>query len=164
MARAYTAAVTVDDPDGASQSGVHVMPVRVHWGMCDPAGIVYFPRFFELFHQAMETWFSDRLAAEYDVLIVERKIGFPAVHTEADFRRPTCFGETIAVELRVRETGHTSIAFDYLVRAHEEPSDVRATGHTVCVVMDLDPSRPTFRRAIPMPQDLRDKIEAFRRG
>jgi 4-hydroxybenzoyl-CoA thioesterase len=138
------------------------MPVFVHWGLCDPAGIVYFPRFFELFHQAMETWFFDGLGLPYDALIVGRKIGFPSVHTEADFKRPTRFGETIAVELRVREPGHSSIAFDYVIRAHDDPSDVRATGHTVCVVMDLDASSPTFRRALPMPDDLRERIAAFR--
>lgn len=137
------------------------MPVRVHWGHCDPAGIVYFPRFFEMFHEAMETWFSEGLGLPYEELIVARKIGFPSVHTEADFRRPTRFGETIAVELRVRETGHTSIKFDYVVRDQADPRDVRATGHTVCVVMDLDPQRSTFRRAIPMPQDVRERVEAF---
>jgi 4-hydroxybenzoyl-CoA thioesterase len=140
------------------------MSIAVHWGLCDPAGIVYFPRFFELFHQAMETWFAERLGLPYDELILGRKIGFPSVHTEADFRRPTRFGEAIAVELRVRETGRTSIAFDYRVRAADEPDDLRATGHTVCVVMDLDPDRPSFRQALPIPEDLRASIAAFQRG
>ena len=152
---------TGDEAPSASV-GVHVLRVGIHWGLCDPAGIVYFPRYFELFHQAMETWFSERLGLAYEALIVGRKIGFPAVHTEADFRRPTRFGETVAVELRVRDTGRSSIAFDYVVRDHEPSGGVRATGHTVCVVMDLDPDSPTFRRALPMPDDLRARIEAFR--
>lgn len=156
--------MTGEATDRVTKGDVHVMAVMVHWGLCDPAGIVYFPRFFELFHQAMETWFSDRLGLAYDDLILERKLGFPAVHTEADFRRPTRFGETIAVELRVRETGRTSIAFDYVVRLQEDPADVRATGHTVCVVMDLDPDSATFRRAVEMPEDLRARIAAFQRG
>lgn len=140
------------------------MPVWVQWGHCDPAGIVYFPRFFEMFHEAMETWFSEHLGLPYDEVILGRKIGFPAVHTEADFRRPTRFGEQIAVELRVPKLGRTSIHFDYVVRDHADPSAVRGTGHSVCVVMDLDPVQPTFRQAIPMPDDLRRRIEAFRHG
>jgi 4-hydroxybenzoyl-CoA thioesterase len=153
-----------DPTSNGQESGVHVMPVVVHWGLCDPAGIVYFPRFFELFHQAMETWFSEALGLAYDELILVRKIGFPSVHAEADFRRPTRFGETIAVELRVRDMGRTSVAFDYVIRARDPAAETRATGHTICVVMDLDPDRPTFRRALPIPEDLRARIEAFRGG
>jgi 4-hydroxybenzoyl-CoA thioesterase len=136
--------------------------VHVRFGDCDPAGIVYFPRFFDFFHQAMETWFS-AIGAPYADVIGVRRLGFPAVHTHADFRAPTRFGEAIDVELRVAELGHTSIRFAYDVRA---PGDAhpRVMGETVCVVMDLAPESPTHRRAIPMPEDLRARVEQWRGG
>jgi YbgC/YbaW family acyl-CoA thioester hydrolase len=139
--------------------GVHKLRVAVRWGHCDPAGIVYFPRFFEMFHEAMESWFGERLGAPYDDVIVNRKIGFPSVHTEADFRRPTRFGEEVVIELRVGELGRTSIRLVYRVLGPD--GDERATGATVCAVMDLDPARATYRTAIPLPDDLRAAIEAF---
>ena len=43
-----------------------------------------------------------------------------------------------------------------------QAGDVRATGATVCAVMDLDPDHDTFHRAVPLPDDLRDAIEHFR--
>ncbi len=137
--------------------------MRVGFGDCDPAGIVYFPRFFHFFHEAMETWFDAALGLPYSVLIGGRKIGFPAVHTEADFKLPCAMGEEIGVELRVEELGRSSIRFAYAVRTHgDAAAPVRLTGATVCVVMDLDPSRPTFRRALAVPEDLRARIVAWR--
>ena len=138
---------------------VHVHRVRVGFGDCDPAGIVYFPRFFHFFHEAMESWFDDVLGLPYADMIHVRKLGFPAVHTEADFRSPVAMGREIAVEQRVVQLGRSSIRFAYTVRQVGEPADdVRLIGATVSVVMDLDPQRPTFRRAVPLPDDLRDRI------
>lgn len=136
--------------------------MAVRFGDCDPAGIVYFPRFFDFFHQAMETWFSV-LGHPYEEVITGRKIGFPAVHTEADFRRPSRFGEAIDVVLRVEQLGAKSIRFAYAVEGASDDDKLgpRVTGATVCVVMDLDPARDTFRRGIPVPDDLRAAIEAF---
>lgn len=142
--------------------GVHVHRVEVRFGDCDPAGIVYFPRFFHLFHEAMETWFSARLGVAYAGLIVGRKLGFPAVHTEADFKVPCALGETIAVELRVARLGTSSIGLEYVVRGSAD--DVRLTGASTCVVMDLDPDSPGFRRAVAIPADLRGRIERFMAG
>ncbi|MCA9718286.1 MAG: acyl-CoA thioesterase [Myxococcales bacterium] len=144
-------------------AGVHVHRVPVRFGDCDPAGIVYFPRFFHFFHEAMETWFGDALGLPYAGLIGPRKIGFPAVHTEADFKIPCKLGESIDIELRVLGLGRSSIRLGYTVRTAGAGPEAppRLTGATVCVVMDLDPQSPGFRAALPMPEDLRAAIEAF---
>jgi 4-hydroxybenzoyl-CoA thioesterase len=139
--------------------GVHIHPLVVRFGDCDPAGIVYFPRFFDFFHDAMETWFSAHLGVAYAQVVTGRKIGFPAVHSEADFKVPCAFGESIAVELRVARLGRSSIGLDYLVRGAD--GGLRLTGATTSVVMDLDPASPGFRRAIAVPDDLRARIAAF---
>lgn len=142
--------------------GVHIHRVDVRFGDCDPAGIVYFPRFFHLFHEAMETWFAAGLGLSYAQLIVGRKLGFPAVHTEADFNAPCALGEAIAVELRVARLGRSSIGLDYVVRGID--GVLRLTGASTCVVMDLDPTSPSFRRAVALPDDLRARIEHFMAG
>ncbi|MBK7827622.1 acyl-CoA thioesterase [Nannocystis sp.] len=142
--------------------GVHIHRVDVRFGDCDPAGIVYFPRFFHLFHEAMETWFSAGLGLSYAQLILGRKLGFPAVHTEADFNAPCALGEAIAVELRVARLGRSSIGLEYVVRGVD--GVLRLTGASTCVVMDLDPASPSFRRAVAMPDELRARIEHFMAG
>ncbi len=146
---------------GSPPSGVYLYPVVVGWGDCDPAGIVYFPRFFEKFHEAMERWFGDALEQPYDGLILGRKLGLPSVHTEADFRTPCRFGDALVVELRVARLGRTSLELAYRVRGVDDHRAPRLVGRTVCALMDLDPDRETYRRAVPWPEDLRAKIEAF---
>lgn len=139
-----------------------MLPVRIGWGHCDPAGLVYFPRFFEMFHDAMERWFSDALAMPYADLIVARKIGFPSVHTEADFKNPSVFGDELAIELRVGGLGSKSIVFDYRVTVVADPdAPPRVVGRTVCAVMDLDETSERYRRSLSLPVDLREAIEAF---
>lgn len=161
VGRAYPPVV----PDPAAKpvsAGVYRHPVDVTWGDCDPAGIVYFPRFFEKFHEAMERWFGDALHQPYEVLIVDRKLGLPSVHTEADFHAPCRFGERLVVELRVARLGRSSIDLAYrVVVAGDEAGPSRLRGRTVCAVMDLDPSSPTYARALPWPDDLKARIEAF---
>jgi len=146
----------------SARVGVHVHRQPVRFGDCDPAGIVYYPRFLHFFHEAMETWFLEKLDYPYHEVILGKQIGFPSVHCEADFRIPCGLGEVLAVELRVIKLGRSSIHFDYQVRTFGEPaSPLRLQGATVCVVMDLNPESPTFRRPLPIPGALRARIEAF---
>ncbi|MCB9567782.1 MAG: acyl-CoA thioesterase [Myxococcales bacterium] len=149
-------------PDGV---GVHVHRQPVRFGDCDPAGIVYYPRFLHFFHETMETWFLEALDYPYDRVILGRQIGFPSVHCHADFRVPCKMGDVLAIELRVLRLGRSSIHFDYRVRGEgDPPGEPRLTGGTVCVVMDLDPRSANVRRSLPIPPGLRGRIEAFMAG
>ena len=142
----------------SSAPGVHKLAVDVRFGDCDPAGIVYFPRFFDFFHQAMETWFPEHLGFRYDEFVRDRKLGFPAVHSEADFKRPCKFGDAIEIHQRVTKLGRTSICFAYEVHG---PEGLRATGRSVCVVMNLDERSEGHGSAVEMPAELRASIERF---
>lgn len=104
------------------------------------------------------------MGLRYATLIDGRRIGFPAVHTEADYARPCAFGEQIVVELTVGRVGNSSVELVYVVRgvADGTASAPRATGRSVVAVMDLDPASATYRRALPIPPDVRAAIEGFR--
>lgn len=132
----------------------------VRFGDCDPAGIVYFPRFFDWFHQAMETWFAERLGRPYADVVQE--VGFPAVHTEADFKAPCRMGEALIIALSVGQLGRSSFKLEYRVEGPD--GSLRATGHTVCALVGLVPGAPDHLRAIRIPDDLRGRIEAFMAG
>lgn len=129
---------------------VYALPVR--FADVDHAGIVYYPRFFHYFHLAFEELFRERLGPRAYALLLDRdRIGFPAVHAEADYRAPLRFGDTALLELSVLRLGTTSITFGYHVRRAPEPepkvpADLCAIGQVVCAVVDLGGFRPT---AIP---------------
>lgn len=133
--------------------------VPVRFGDCDPAGILYYPHYFDLFHQAMEAWFDGPLGLPYASLIGSRRLGLPSVHAHADYRAPSRHGESVTVSLAVERLGESSVHLRYEVRGPD--GELRAEGKTVCVVMDLDPDSPTNARAVPIPPDLRKRFEAF---
>ena len=148
---------------------IHSHQQRVHFGDCDPAGIVYFPRFFNFFHETMESWFGAQLGESYADVILGRKIGFPTVHTEADFRIPCRLGEMLSIEMRLGEIGRSSLALHYCVREHQEHQDendreIRMEGHTVVVAFDMNPAHDGYMRSVEIPADLREKMELFKRS
>lgn len=124
----------------------YAFPVR--FADVDHAGIVYYPRFFHYFHVAFEELFRARLGARAYVDMLDRdRIGFPAVHAEADYAAPLRFGDTATVALSVVRIGGTSITFRYQVRNGDV---VCATGRVVTAVVDLDRMAPR-----PVPDNIR---------
>ena len=138
-------------------SGVHHHHHTVRFGECDPAGVVYFPVFFDWFHQAMESWFAEALDAPYAEIL--KTLGFPAVHTEADFKRPCRIGEQLRIALSVGELRSKSIRLEYRVLGPD--NRIRATGATVCAVIAPQPGAGFRFKAVSVPEHLRAVITAF---
>lgn len=111
--------------------------LKVRFGDIDHAGIVYYPRFLHYFHVAMEEFFADALGVDYDRVLNEQRVGFPAVHLEVDFRRPLRYGDTIEVEVAMEEVGASSVTWRYAVL---RPGEVKpaATARVVTVALDMD--------------------------
>jgi 4-hydroxybenzoyl-CoA thioesterase len=118
---------------------------------------VYFPRFFDWFHQAMESWFDQALGLPYSEVL--QRYGFPAVHTEADFIKPSRMGEEIRIQLRVANLGASSFRLDYTVLGPDHA--IRARGHTDVAMIGLKTDEPDHFRPVRIPQSLRERIESF---
>jgi 4-hydroxybenzoyl-CoA thioesterase len=110
-------------------------PVR--FADVDHAGIIYYPRFFHLFHIAFEELWRARMGARaYSALIDREHVGFPAVHAECDFKSPLRFGDEAEIAVSVERLGERSITFRY--RVHRvAPRALAAEGKVVCAVVDL---------------------------
>ena len=137
--------------------GVYHHPHIVRFGECDPAGVVYFPVFFDWFHQAMEGWFEAALGIPYGEVL--QTIGFPAVHTEADFKRPCRISEVLSVDLSVGELRSKSLRLQYRVVGPD--GKLRATGATVCAVIAPQPGEGFRFKAVSIPEPLRSAIQRF---
>jgi 4-hydroxybenzoyl-CoA thioesterase len=122
-------------------------PVR--FSDVDHAGIVYYPRFFHLFHLAFEELWRTRIGPRaYSELIDRDRVGFPAVRAECDFKAPLRFGDTAEIVVTVPHLGTKSIKFRYCVyRLGEGDATTHAIddvarvlcadGTVVCAVVDL---------------------------
>ena len=70
-------------------TGAFTRTVPIRFSHCDPAGIVYFPHYFDMFNGLVEDWYTEQLGVNYANLILGDQHGFPYVHIETDFKLPS---------------------------------------------------------------------------
>jgi 4-hydroxybenzoyl-CoA thioesterase len=125
---------------------VYRRPVRFQ--EIDAAGIVFFGRYLDYAHEAMEHFFAE-LEGGYRRLILERRVGLPAVDVKMSFAAPLHFGQTLLVETTTRRLGRRSAVLGYLFVREGDSVVVAEVEHTV-VTTDLD-----GLRSCEMPHDVR---------
>ncbi len=86
---------TSDAPAAATFSRTR----QIRFSDCDPAGIVFYPQYFVMFNGLVEDWVSEGLGISYRELVIERRVGLPTVHVEADFRAVSQMGDIVTLSL-----------------------------------------------------------------
>jgi 4-hydroxybenzoyl-CoA thioesterase len=77
--------------------------VRIEWGDCDPAGIIFYPRYFEIFDAATAALFERALGlTKLQQLKQFDFAGYPLARTRAKFMRPTRFGDDVTVDSSIK--------------------------------------------------------------
>jgi 4-hydroxybenzoyl-CoA thioesterase len=132
----------------------YVTPRTVRFSHCDPAGIIFYPRYFDLIHEAKEDWFREALDWPFPHMLGTMKQGFPIARLEADFRGPSRMGEVLTIALSVPVLGSSALHLHYAVTCNGEP---RLDARTVVVHVDL-----ATGKSVPIGDDLRARIERFR--
>ena len=128
----------------------------VRFGECDPAGVVYYPVYFDWFHQTMERWFEEALEIAYVEVI--KKYGFPAVETSASYRAPVVMGEVVDVLLSIKKLGKSSVRFQMVVMGAEQK--VRTIGMVQTVCIPIQDGKFQFQSS-NLPDELREKMALY---
>ena len=85
-------------------SKTHIHRVDVHFGDCDPAGIVFFPNFSRWMDQASLAFFMACGVPPWRELEMTRGIvGTPLLEINTRFLRPATYGQTLEVHTHVEE-------------------------------------------------------------
>ncbi|MDF3060661.1 MAG: acyl-CoA thioesterase [Microvirga sp.] len=129
-----------------------VVPVR--FSHCDPAGIVYFPRYFDIINGVVEDWFAGALGLPHHHFIRDRRIGLGPAHAEADFMKPGFLADELVFAVLVDRIGNSSLALS--VHGHRGGEPVLAARMTIVTTSLVE------HRAIRIPDDLRAALEAYR--
>ena len=112
---------------------VYERPVRFE--DVDAANIVFFSRFLNYCHEAMEALLAP-VVGGYAGLVVDRRIGLPAVRVEADFETPLRFGDVAKIAVFVERVGNASCTFRYEFTRMKDNARVAVIRHIV-VLSDL---------------------------
>lgn len=89
----------------------YVHEIRVGWGDCDPAEIVYTARLPWFALDAIDAWWEDHLGHGWYQLELDRRIGMPFVRLEMDFVKPVSPRHRLKCYVWPVRIGETSIEF-----------------------------------------------------
>lgn len=125
--------------------------IPVEFNHCDPAGIVFYPRYFEMTNSVVENFFAEVLDYPFARIVLDEGQGVPTVRIEAEFRAPSRLGEVLEFALVPQALGRSSVRFR-LGAGVDGAERMRADLTLVWVGRD--------GRSAPWPQVIRDGLQA----
>jgi 4-hydroxybenzoyl-CoA thioesterase len=129
---------------------------RIEWGDCDPAGIIFYGRYFDIFDVSTTMLIERALGLKkIEYMKVYGIAGHPLVETRARFRSPTRFGDDVTVETAVVACGRSSFKIEHrLSRA----GMLAAEGYETRVWVVRDPADAARIRSQPIPAEVVAKL------
>ena len=126
---------------------------KVLFKHCDPAGIVFYPRYFEMLNDVVEEFFD--MALNYSFSMMHPNNGVPTAQISATFSAPSRLGDTLDLGLTVTGIGRSSMSLDFATHCEGE---LRFSANSVLVFVD-DSGKPTS-----WPDTLRETIQSQIQG
>ena len=94
--------------------------IHIEWGDCDPAGIVYYPRYFAYFDNCTSALFQAAGLPKHQMLKTYGILGIPMVDTRARFLAPSRFGDDLVVESSIVQWNRSSFEIYHQVFRGDE--------------------------------------------
>jgi 4-hydroxybenzoyl-CoA thioesterase len=125
---------------------------RIQWGECDPAGIVFYPRYFEMFDAATTAMFSSALGlTKYQMFETYKFAGYPMVDTRARFVIPTRFGDDITIETMMTDARRSSFN---IVHQLKKDGALAVEAFETRVWVGRDPADASRIKSQPIPPEV----------
>ena len=122
-------------------------PQKVLFKHCDPAGIVFFPRYFEMLNDCMEAFFATELDWPWEAL--HGRGAVPTAHIETRFTAPSKHGDHLILRLSILSVGRSSLSYRMTASCGDE---LRFDTQATLVNVNAD-GRPA-----PWPDAIRTKL------
>lgn len=133
--------------------------LRIEWLHCDPAGIVFYPRYFQMFDTSTTTLFERALGMKKAQFLKRYGFaGYAMVDTRAKFSVPCRFGDDVVIETMAKEFRRSS--FDIYHRLIKEDGSLAVEGFETRVWLGIDPDDPERFKPLPIPQEVVQKLSA----
>ena len=116
---------------------------------CDPAGIVFYPRYFEIINDVVEEYFESVLAFSFSEVLVSN--GIPTAQISATFSKPSKLSDILKIRVTVTEVGRSNMKLSF--EAHCE-GELRFSAQSVLVYTDKS------GRSTPLPDSIKNTLAA----
>lgn len=125
--------------------------LRIEWGQCDPAGIVFYPQYLIIFDTSTG-WLFERTGLTPRTMRKKYGIvGIPIVEVGARFFMPCRFDDEVVVESEVSEWGRTSFTVRHRVL---KDGKLALEGFEKRVWAAPHPEQPGAIQAQPVPAEI----------
>ncbi|SDY46611.1 acyl-CoA thioesterase [Citreimonas salinaria] len=108
---------------------------------CDPAGIVFYPRYFEMINAVVETFFDRALDWSFATLHGSERMGVPMGRIDANFHAASRLGDVLDWSLTIGRIGRGSAEIE-ITGACGAEARLSVRGTLVLVDLDKMKSRP----------------------
>ena len=123
--------------------------IRFHH--CDPAGIVFYPQFFYLLHEAQEDFLAHIGFPQH--LLIQRGVGVPIVDLKTEFLGMCRYGDDVTISLALSRLGNASIGMQYEINSGQ----LRKLKATAVIVYAQVP----HGKPVQIPEDLRQALQPY---
>jgi 4-hydroxybenzoyl-CoA thioesterase len=133
--------------------------IRVQWGDCDPAGIVFYPRYFEWFDASTILLF-EKATGLIKIKMLEKfqGAGLALLEARAVFKVASHYGEDIDIETEITEFRRSTFFVRHKVT---KAGTLALEGFETRLWTVRDADDPSRLRSGTMPAEI---IEVFKRG
>jgi 4-hydroxybenzoyl-CoA thioesterase len=129
----------------------------IAWGHCDPAGIVFNPRFFEYFDLGSWSLFETALGIKpHELYGTYGIVGIPLVDSGARFIAPARFGDEVELISQIGAFRRSSFDVDHRILVRGE---VAVEGRETRVWAGRDPDNPDKLKGKPIPPEVTAKFQ-----
>jgi 4-hydroxybenzoyl-CoA thioesterase len=135
---------------------IHRRQLTIEWGYCDPAGIVFNSRFFEIFDGGTWALLEAVLGVpKHELAAVFGIVGVPLVDARARFIAPVKFGDVVVLESQVSAFRRSSFDVEHRVLAG---GALAAQGSETRVWAVWDKNDPTRLKSKPLPAEVTARL------
>lgn len=125
--------------------------IPVEFNHCDPAGIVFYPRYFEMVNSVIENFFAERAGRSFAEMTLRDGTGVPTVKIDTSFRAPSRLGDRLDFTLDVTRLGRSSVTVRLAAKGDGE---LRMEADLTLVWVGRE------GRATPWPADMHARLAA----
>jgi 4-hydroxybenzoyl-CoA thioesterase len=137
-------------------SFIHRRQLTIEWGYCDPAGIVFNSRFFEIFDGSTWALLEAVLGVpKHELSAVFGIVGVPLVDARARFIAPVKFGDVVVLESQVSAFRRSSFDPEHRVLSG---GALAAQGSETRVWAVWDKDDPGRLKSKPLPAEVTARL------